>query len=128
MRIMSALHPTSNQKRVIAKILAAPTPMVAGSEISNDANIVAARNMLMKLGVITFTNGEAQLTDSGLKIASDENIADANGQLTSAGQKLAYTDTMGSEDQDIQQAPAPTMDAPPAAPFESVSILQHLIR
>lgn len=133
MRIMSAVHPTANQKRVLAKIVASPTPTVAAEQISNDANIVAARNMLMKMGIITLANNEAALTDRGKEVATDENIIDQSGQLTSTGEKLAYTDTNGMDDDDnAGQLTPPTDSAEPPPPggdipFESVSLLKQLL-
>jgi hypothetical protein len=132
MRLLSAVHPTTNQKRVLAKILAAPTPTVAGEEISKDANLVAARNMLMKLGVITFANNEATLTDRGQQIAVDENIADQSGQLTQVGQQLAYTNAQNQQDGDQAGAPpqqpeAPAPDAGGMPSLESHSLLKHLL-
>lgn len=132
---MSAVHPTSNQKRVLAKIAAAPTPTVAASEISSDANMVSARNMLMKLGMISFSNNEAALTDKGTEVATDENIIDQSGQLTQAGQKLAFTDSNGTEDKDTAGQQPPEAGAPPPpgpdaggdVPMESVSLLKQLL-
>lgn len=98
MRIISAVHPSDNQKRVLAKIASAATPKVAGEQLSNDANIVAARNMLMKLGLITFSSGEAAFTDKGTQVAQDENIIDQNGQLTATGKALAFSTPGGAED------------------------------
>jgi hypothetical protein len=138
MRIMSAVHPTANQKRVLAKIAASPTPAVAAQEISKDANLVAARNMLMKMGVITFATGQAALTDRGTQISTEENIIDQSGQLTPAGQELAYTSSQGTPDKDqtgkpVQQAtPAgqPPTGAPPGGglSLESFSLLKELLR
>lgn len=138
MRIMSAVHPTANQKRVLAKIAAAPTPMVAGEEISKDANLVAARNMLMKLGVITFTNKEAALTDSGTQIATEENIIDQSGQLTATGKQLAYTNTQGESDSDQAAGPDQVDQSPPGGAMppppegglslEGYSLLKQLLR
>lgn len=128
MRLLSAVHPTVNQKRVLAKILASPTPSVAAQQVSGDANLVAARNMLMKLGMITFSNGEAALTQSGLQIASDEGIADQSGGLTDVGQKLAHTDPTAKQDSDPAGAP-PGGAAPqePQMPMpESFSLKQFL--
>lgn len=121
MRILSAVHPTENQKRVLAKIIAAPTPTVAAEEISNNANMVAARNMLMKLGVITFGAGEASLTDKGEQIAREENIADESGQLTDVGQQLAY----GEQKQGGETEPPP----PPGGglSLESFALLKELL-
>lgn len=142
MRIMSAVHPSDNQKRVLAKIAAAPTPKVAGEEISKDANMVAARNMLMKLQVITFNNGEAEMTQSGVQISQDEDIIDQSGQLTKTGEALAFTSPQGQPDADTsgqaqdQQPPTqapmdPTQQAGPqgsTAPMESFSLLKQLLR
>lgn len=131
MRIMSAVHPTENQKRVLAKIAAAPTPTVAAEEISKNANLVAARNMLMKLGVITFADNEAALTDKGQQIAQEENVVDEGGQLTELGQKLAYTDPMGKPDAD--NAGGPPQQQQPAPPpggglsLESFALLKELL-
>lgn len=127
MRLLSAVHPTTSQKRVLAKIAAAPTPTVAGEEISKDANLVAARNMLMKLGVISFADGEAILTDRGTQIAADENIVGQDGQLTPAGEKLAFTNTAGQPDADHAGQPSqqPVDDG---MSLESFSLLKQLLR
>ncbi len=134
MRLLSALHPTVNQKRVIAKIVASPTPSVAAQEISKSANLVAARNMLMKLGMITHANGEAALTQSGQQIASEEGITDQSGGLTDVGQQLAHTNSMNAPDG--EQASTPPGGAPPAqepamnldAMPESMQLLKHMLR
>lgn len=123
MRIISAVHPSDNQKRVLAKIAASATPKVAGEELSNDANIVAARNMLMKLGLITFSNGEAAFTEQGTRVAQDENILDQTGQLTPTGKALAYSTPGGAEDPNAEGntgdgAPPPEMGQEPPPPQE----------
>lgn len=131
MRLLSAVHPTMNQKRVLAKIIAAPTATVAGEELSKDPNLVAARNMLMKLGVISLVNNEATLTDKGQQIATEENICDQSGQLTQVGQQLAYTNSKNQPDGDQtaaqQQPPAPPPSAGGMPSLESYSLLKHLL-
>lgn len=127
MRIMSAVHPTDNQKRVLAKLMAAPTPAVGAQAVSGDANLIAARNMLMKMGLITFANGEATVTDRGMQVASDENVIDQSGELTPAGQELAFTNSRGQADQDqAGGSPPPDPAAPPR--MESFSLLKQLLR
>lgn len=143
MRIISAVHPSDNQKRVMAKMAAAATPKVAGEQLSNDANIVAARNMLMKLGLITFTNGEAAFTDKGTQVAQDENILDQNGQLTPTGKALAYSTPGGQEDpnaegntgdmqppgQDLAPPEEAQLGDPNAEPaLESFKLLKQFLR
>lgn len=147
MRILSTIHPTENQKRVLAKIAASPNSDVAGHQISGDANLVAARNMLMKLDIITYVDGEATLTDKGQQISAEENITDETGQLTDMGKKLAYTDPDEKPDNDMtaQQQGGPEMGMPgemgmgtPGGPemgisggnelnIESYSILKELL-
>jgi len=119
---VNSFHPTTNQKRVIAKIAASPTPTVAAGEISNDVNIVAARNELAKLGVITFNQNEASLTSRGAQIAVDENITDESGQLTPDGEALAYTN---SDDQPEAQ---PGSEPGSTAPMESSRVQFALLK
>jgi hypothetical protein len=89
-RILSGIHPTDNQKRVLAIIIASPSPKVANEELTGDENLMAARNILMKLGVVTVVAGAAELTDKGTQIAQDERITDETGQLTDLGNELAF--------------------------------------
>jgi hypothetical protein len=91
---VEALQLTTNQKSVLAKIVAAPTPKVAAEDISQGENIVAARDMLIELGFITFADGVfAALTASGKKIATDENIIDDTGALTDDGRQVLTPET-----------------------------------
>ena len=115
MRINQAIHPTYNQKRVLAKIIAAPTPTVAAQSIIGDQNLVAARSALMKLGLVTLSNGESSVTDRGIQVATDENIVDAGGELSQVGQELAYGD--------VAQPAGPVQQAP----MESFSLLKELL-
>jgi hypothetical protein len=112
MRVLSTVSLTSNQKRVLAKIIASPTPKVAGEEISGDQNLIAARDQLAELGAIEHVGGEASLTDKGEQLAREDNITDEGGQLTPDGEKLAHTSTTGEPDDDSAEAPAQT--PPPA--------------
>lgn len=102
MRLLSTLRPTSNQLRVIAKIAASQdVPARAAAEISSSANLIAARNLLMKLNVITYTDNSATLTDIGQQLAQEQNITDEGGQLTDEGNKLAASESNGKPDKEI---------------------------
>ena len=134
-RMLTGIHPTENQKRVLAKIIAAPNPKVAGEEISGDENMIAARNILMKLGVITFSAGTAELTDKGQQIAQDENIADESGELTDAGNALVYGEEGAPpQQQSTEMPPEQPGELPPSEPsgnplgLESFSLLRQLIK
>jgi len=102
MRILPALRLTDTQKQVLAKILASPTPKVAGEQISKDQNSIAARDILVKLGLITYLNGNAALTDKGQQIAQDEDVENQGGDLTQSGEQDAFgdegADQMGTQD------------------------------
>lgn len=88
-KLVDTIQLTTNQKAVIAKIVAAATPKVAAEDVSHNPNIVEARKMLEKHGFITFREGVlAALTASGKKIAIDSDIIDATGGLTVEGNKL----------------------------------------
>lgn len=118
MRVLNTFRPTTIQKQVIAKIAAAATPTVAGDAVSMGANTVSARDMLAKLGVITFGSGEASLTDLGTQIAAAENIVDETGELTQVGQSLAGA-------KETQQVPDETDSS---TPMESFATLKALLR
>lgn len=105
MKELSTISLTTNQKRVLAKIIASPTPKVAGEEIQGDQNLVAARDQLSKLGMIQFVGGEASITATGEQYARDENITDESGQLTPDGEVLAYTSPSGKQQATPQQPP-----------------------
>lgn len=110
MKMLNTVRLSDNQKRVIAKIIAAPTPKVAAEEISNGVNLKQARDALVDLGLITQSlSDQAELTDKGRQLAQEENIADANGELTPDGQKYAYTDEFGGEDSDNAEQAADPM-------------------
>jgi len=134
-QIMNSVHPTDNQKRVLAKIAASPTSTVAAQQISDSQNMVAARDMLMKLGLIMVSNGEASLTDRGAQVAVDENIIDDNGELTKMGQMLAYTGPDGRPDTDqAQDQPSDDpddlsgVDVPPQDPAQAAPARQPEMR
>lgn len=119
MRILDTFRPTKTQKQVIAKIAGAATPTVANDAVSMGTNTVAARDALIKLGLIAVNGGEVSLTDTGMQLAVAENITDESGGLTPEGQTLATSE-------EVEQAPdvAPQQ---PQLPMESFSTLKSLL-
>lgn len=108
MRLLSTLRPTQNQLTVLAKIIASQdVPARAAAEISSNTNFIAARNILMKLGLITYTDAAAALTDKGTQVAQEQNIIDENGQLTDEGNALASAEANGKPS---KEQPQPGMD------------------
>lgn len=100
MRVLNNIRLTDNQGRVLTKIIAAPTPQVAGATISQGQNFVAARNELMALKLITMVNGAAEITADGMTVAAQENLIDDLGELTPRGEELAFTGADGEPDND----------------------------
>lgn len=97
MHVLKSFRPTTTQKQVIATILSAPTPTVAAGTIASKPNMKTARDLLGQLGLITFTDKGAGLTDKGLALARDEGIADEGGQLTDLGQQLVGNQSTGGQ-------------------------------
>jgi hypothetical protein len=116
MRVLDTFTPTQTQKQVIASIAGAATPTVAGDAISRGPNMVSARDTLLRLGFITFINGEATLTAQGQQLAVAENITDETGGLTAEGQALAQ----------VQPNQATATEQMP--PMESFAVLKSLLR
>lgn len=101
MRVLSTIKPTQNQLKVMAIIAAnKDKPVLGAQQISGDANLVGARNLLMKLNAITFTDDGADLTDVGAKLAIDNDIIDDSGQLTDIGNQLATSTDKQNAPQD----------------------------
>lgn len=99
--VIQLTRPTDNQKAVLAKIVAAATPQLAAADISDTPNLVAARDMLDKLGLIDIDDEGAHITDLGNEVLVNQNLATPDGQLTTDGQKAAY----GDEAEDAAPAP-----------------------
>lgn len=127
MKLLDTVRLSDNQKRVIAKILAAPTPKLAAEEISDGANMIKARDILMDLGLITFTlNDQAELTDKGQQVAQAENLADESGQLTPDGEKFAYTNEFNAGDSDMSKPEGGDMGQPEVPPAPDAGMDQPL--
>lgn len=91
MSVLPTIRLTDHQKKVMTTIVASETPVVAGERISGNVNIVAARDILVDLGLITYDeNKGATITDSGKQVMIDHALIDENGELTEDGLKYAY--------------------------------------
>lgn len=120
-RMVNLTRLTQNQQKVMAKILAAPTPLTAYDEISRGESLIAARDILQKLGMIDVDEDKsATITDKGMSILKSMNIVDDMGQLTDAGQNMAYDQP---EAPPVPQPEEPMMGGempPPVPPMESI--------
>ena len=110
MKVLDTVKLSDTQKRVLAKVIAAPTPRLAAEELSGDVNLVAARDMLLDLGLLQIVQGHASLTDKGRHVAREENIADESGGLTADGEEFAYSDSQGNAKTDQPEQPPATSD------------------
>jgi hypothetical protein len=110
MRFLSSITLSDNQKRVMCKIIAAPTPKVAAEEIDNDQNLVANRDVLIRLGLITYSSSAATVTDKGMQALKDEALIDDAGQLSPDGEQFAHTNDEGKPEQGNAEQPPPTSD------------------
>lgn len=118
MRLLPTIKPTQNQLKVLA-ILAnnQDDPLAAAKELSNGRNLVMARNILMDMGAITYSNVKAELTDVGRIVAQNNDIMDDGGNVTDFGQSLL------SPEQQPEQQPvelAPTEELPPMESFSTM--------
>jgi hypothetical protein len=89
-RTLTTIRLTDNQKKVMTRIVASATEVLAAEEISKGRQLVTARDLLVKLGLIEFHAGSATLTPEGEKIMKDTNLTDDMGELTEDGNKFAY--------------------------------------
>lgn len=89
MQYLKTIHPTQQQRTVLA-ILASNKdhPTLAAEQLSGNRNLISARNILMNLHAITYSDTSATLTDIGIQLAKDHNIIDDMEELTDEGNKL----------------------------------------
>lgn len=87
-RVNAILRPTRHQKEVLAKIRGAATPETAAANVSQDAHLVAARDLLVKLGLIEVQDGQASITPRGEEVMRNQNLIDETGQLTPEAQQM----------------------------------------
>jgi hypothetical protein len=102
MKLLNVTHPSTTQKQVIATIASAATPQLADEYTNATQNIVAAKRMLLKLGLLQQGQAGLELTDTGWQVATEEGIvSEPHGELTNLGQQLAgQVDTGGGNPSD----------------------------
>jgi hypothetical protein len=75
---------------VLSKVKAAANPKTAAAQVSRGAKLVAARDQLIKLGMLSMTGSEVSLTSKGEELMTDKGLTDDTGSLTPEGEKFAY--------------------------------------
>lgn len=131
-RVIRTLHLSDFQKKVMVIIKSAPTPQVAFEELQKQPpdernNIVGARNLLQKLGLINVGAGTLEITQEGEQVMADEYLIDEMGELTpealslvddASGNKEADGDMSGDDFGDTEP------QQPETSPFESLSLVR----
>lgn len=79
------------QKKVLILTAISATPTQALDSTVGNLNLVAARDLLHKLGYITMSANELTLTDLGDEALTRNNLTD-NGQPTEEGNRLLSND------------------------------------
>lgn len=134
MRVLRTVHLSDFQKKVLAIIKASPTPQVAFEELQNqppeeERNIVGARDMLQKLGLIEIGDHTLEITSKGENVMRDEYLVDEMGELTAEAQKYLDDASGNQAAQDQQDADMAGMDEPAAEepnPFEALELFRMI--
>jgi len=145
--VLTNINLTDNQKQVLVKIQAAATPLMGGREARNGTQYIEATKILIDLGLITYANDEATVTDAGRNAMRQENLIDDADQLTPHGQQQQQVKPNGvltapppdaqapspqkPEDEDPFASPDEDPFAAPGGdenPFESFNLLKDLMK
>ena len=76
---------SNHQKGLLASIYSSATPTQAYETSVGAGNSVEAKNILLKLGLVSEFGNELELTDAGKQALYDNNIIDDTGELTDEG-------------------------------------------
>lgn len=116
MATFDTIRLTTTQSQVLMNAITAPTPVSARSYVDTTPNAQQAMAELSKLGLVTMTDTELEVTDEGQALARNLNLVDDQGQPTPVGQQyVAQPDENGPEPGmgDLPQGPQDDM------PFEA---------
>lgn len=87
---------SKTQRKVIAEIIASPSPRIVFDKLLGNPNDIAARDFLKRKKLIKVTNNGITMTDLGIQLAKEENIIDDSERLTPEGEALAFSDVNNS--------------------------------
>lgn len=90
-QVLTNIQLSQAQKLILSKLmLPEKTPLTSYEQVSSGRNMVANRDTLVQLGMITVGDNTAEITDKGQNAARNENLVDDMGTLTSQGETYAY--------------------------------------
>lgn len=111
-RILTNVRLSQAQKFILAKLsLPESTPLTSYGQVSSGKNMVANRNVLVKLGMVIVGANEAEITETGIHAMQNENLIDDMGTLTPQGEEYAYADSI----EDVEKL-ASQQETPPEIP------------
>lgn len=118
MQILTNIRLTNSQKEVLSKTFAFKDNPQGGWEAitssSNVKNLIAAKNILLDIGLLSKKNGGGYVpTNKGIKVMKGEGlIDDETGELTDAGNTIVYG-TVGKPAEEPTE-PEPETDEEPS--------------
>lgn len=132
-QVLTNIRLSHAQKFVLAKLmLPNATPLTSYESVSSGKNVVANRNVLIKLGMVKVGANEAQITEKGKDALKNENLVDDMGTLTPQGEQYAYATDLedlakiAAKDQKDPETPAPelgtTQETPPGGAQQPTEI------
>lgn len=90
--VLTSIRLTDNQKKVLTRILNAPTEQLGYEAVTTEKKAITAGNILSKLGLLTLdaANNKAIVTDAGKEVMRNENLIDDSDELTDEGNEFAF--------------------------------------
>jgi hypothetical protein len=120
-RVLTQVRLTNNQKKVLSIIVMNGEGRVHDEEISSDRNMVGARELLMRLGLIEQQEDDwIAITEKGKQIAEQEGLT-KNGELTDQGNQAATANQAPPPSGRPSTAPTPGEDGAAPQPFAQTS-------
>ncbi len=94
-QILTNVRLSQAQKFILTKLmLPNATPLTSYEQTSDGKNIVANRDVLIKLGMVQVGQNEAQITEKGQSALQNEALIDDTGNLTQEGEQYAYAEKL----------------------------------
>ncbi len=121
-----AINLTTNQKMLLAKIVAAPDAGMPGKKVPlNNEKLVVAKGVLVKLGLITVDDetGLFRILPKAIDLMREDGLVDETGALTDAGDELAAGNTANSDTFTQRQNQSPMNQG--AQPIPSVTGMEQ---
>ena len=112
-QVLTNVRLSHAQKYILAKLLLPnQTPLTAYGHVSTGKNVVANRDVLVKLGMVLVGENEAEITDKGIDAMKNANLADETGALTPEGEKYGYAKSLKDIEKIAADAQPPETPAP----------------